>query len=116
MNSESQSKRKRRETIITFTLFAMMIAIFVVFLNLVSFGLFFHVIAIVLGIMVIGFFHYALWGYGLSEEVTRERQAWLKEQQVELEKQEHPYAIHDRTRYQISPRHPHQPPDERIQK
>ena len=47
---------------------------FLFFLNLVSLGIFAYVIAAIIGIAAIGFLHYAIWGYALSQQVAGERE------------------------------------------
>ena len=68
-----------------FLLVALLGGIFFVFLNLVTFGIFFYVLAAVVGIMTIGFLHYVLWGYDLSEEVAEDMQRERLKQQQELD-------------------------------
>jgi len=68
-----------------FLLVALLGGIFFVFLNLVTFGIFFYVLAAVVGIMTIGFLHYVLWGYDLSEEVAEDMQRERLQQQQELD-------------------------------
>ena len=55
------------------------------FLNFVSFGIFFYVLAAVAAIMAVGFLHYVLWGYNLSEDVAEEMQLERLKQQQEME-------------------------------
>ena len=69
---------------LAFLLVALLGGMFFVFLNLVTFGIFFYVLAAVVGIMAIGFLHYVLWGYDLSEEVAEEMQRERLKQQQEL--------------------------------
>jgi hypothetical protein len=37
-------------------------------------GIFIYVIAAVVGIAAVGFLHYAIWGYALSQQVAGERE------------------------------------------
>ncbi|MCI0683128.1 MAG: hypothetical protein L0Y71_13585 [Gemmataceae bacterium] len=77
--------RSGRETMLAFALVALLGGMFFVFLNLVTFGIFFYVLAAVVGIMAIGFLHYVLWGYDLSEEVAEEMQRERLKQQQEMD-------------------------------
>jgi hypothetical protein len=81
MEMPAKSPRSSRENFLTFALVAVLGGAFFVFLNLVSFGIFFYVLAAVVGIAALGFLHYVVWGYDLSEEVAEERKReWLKQQ------------------------------------
>jgi len=77
--------RSGRDTMLGFLLVALLGGIFFVFLNLVTFGIFFYVLAAVVGIMTIGFLHYVLWGYDLSEKVAEDMQRERLQQQQELD-------------------------------
>ena len=46
---------------------------FLFFLILVSGGFFFYVALAVAGIVALGFFHYMLWGYAMTQEVADEQ-------------------------------------------
>lgn len=88
MEMQPRSNRSARETFVTFALVILLGGAFLFFLNLVSLGIFFYVIAAVVGIAAIGFLHYVLWGYDFSEQVADERkQEWLK-QHEEMERRQ----------------------------
>ncbi len=74
MDQHSPSGKKGRETLLTFSLVAILGGAFIFFLNLVSLGIFAYVVAAIIGIAAIGFIHYALWGYALSQQVAGERE------------------------------------------
>jgi high-affinity Fe2+/Pb2+ permease len=81
MEMPTKQPRSSRETVVTFALVALLGGAFFLFLNLVSLGIFFYVGAAVVGIAAIGFLHYVVWGYDLSEEVSEEtRREWLDQQ------------------------------------
>lgn len=82
---DNNAPRSGRETALGFMLVALLAGIFLFFLNLVSFGIFFYVIAAVVGIMAVGFLHYVVWGYDLSEEVAEEAHQERLKQQPENE-------------------------------
>jgi len=84
---DESPRRSGRETWLTFMLVAVFAGSFVFFLNLVSLGMFFYVIVAVLAIVGVGFLHYVLWGYSLSQECAEQmHQEQLKQQQ---EREEH---------------------------
>jgi high-affinity Fe2+/Pb2+ permease len=85
MDMPSKSPRSGRETALTFALVGVLGGAFFLFLNLVSFGIFFYVLAAVVGIAALGFLHYVVWGYDLSEEVAEERQREWLQQQAEMD-------------------------------
>jgi hypothetical protein len=87
---EQQTRRKRRETILSITLAVILVGLFVFFLNLVSLGIFFHVSAAIMAIVIVGYVHYLLWGHSLSEEVAGERAMEKLKEELEAE-QEHDY-------------------------
>src|SRR5712692_1840236 len=74
MDQNNTSGKKGRETLLTFSLVAILGGAFLFFLNLVSLGIFAYVIAAIVGIAAIGFLHYAIWGYALSQQVAGERE------------------------------------------
>ena len=74
MSQDSPNQHKGRETLLTFSLVAILGGAFLFFLNLVSLGIFAYVIAAVIGIAAVGFLHYAIWGYALSRQVAGERE------------------------------------------
>src|SRR6266496_3853617 len=78
-------QRSGRDTWLSFLLVALLGAVFVFFLNLVSLGVFFYVIVAVVGIMAVGFLHYVLWGYSLSEELAEQMQQERLKQQREMD-------------------------------
>jgi hypothetical protein len=47
---------------------------FLAVLNFITFGVIFHVLVAVVGIALVGFLHYLLWGQSLSQEVAGERE------------------------------------------
>jgi hypothetical protein len=88
MNQEPN--KKGRETFLTITMVVIMGGIFFVFLNLVSFGIFFQVSAAILAIVIVGYVHYVLWGHSLSKEVAGERAMEKLKDELEAER-EHGY-------------------------
>lgn len=74
MSQDPPKSNKGRETLLTFSLVAILGGAFLFFLNLVSLGIFAYVVAAVVGIAAIGFLHYAIWGYALSQQVAGERE------------------------------------------
>jgi len=86
MEHEPQkSRHKGRETILTLSLVLILGGAFVFFLNLISMGIFFYVIVVVLGIACVGFAHYVLWGYALSEHVAGEREEYKIRESLEAD-------------------------------
>ena len=78
-------RRSGRDTWLSFLLVALLGGAVVFFLNLVSLGVFFYVIVAVVGIMAVGFLHYVLWGYSLSEELAEQMQQERLKQQREID-------------------------------
>jgi len=74
MDEKISTGKKGRETLLTLSLVVILGGAFLFFLNLVSLGIFFYVIAAIIGIAVVGFLHYAIWGYALSQQVAGERE------------------------------------------
>lgn len=69
-----------RESALTFTLVAVLGGAFVFFLNMVSLGVFFYVVAAIFGMVAIGYVHYVLWGHSMSQDVAGEREEELLKQ------------------------------------
>jgi hypothetical protein len=74
MDQPTPAGKKGNETLLTISLVVILGGAFLFFLNLVSLGIFAYVIAAIIGIAVIGFLHYAVWGYALSQQVAGERE------------------------------------------
>jgi hypothetical protein len=74
MDQQLPPRNKGRETLLTFTLVALLGGAIVFFLNFVTLGVFSYVIVAIIGIAVVGFLHYAIWGYALSRQVAGERE------------------------------------------
>jgi hypothetical protein len=74
MNPQAPKATKGSETLLTFSLVAILGGAFLFFLNLVSLGIFAYVVAAIIGIAAVGFLHYAIWGYALSQQVAGERE------------------------------------------
>jgi len=70
---------------LSFMLVALLGGMSFAFLNFVSFNIFFYVLAAVVGIMAVGFLHYVLWGYDLSEDVAEDMQRERLKQQQEMD-------------------------------
>lgn len=69
----------RRETLLTVILTGLGAGAFLLFLIFISGGFFFYVTLAVAAMVALGFFHYVLWGYSMTQEVADE--------QAEAEKQ-----------------------------
>jgi hypothetical protein len=82
-------ERKGRETFLTILLAVVLGGAFFFFLNLISFGIFYSVLAVVFGITAIGYFHYVLWGYSFSQDVAGEREEQELRERMEAERQDH---------------------------
>jgi hypothetical protein len=74
MDQRNSTAHKGRDTLLTFSLVGVLGGAFIFFLNLVSLGIFAYVIAAIIGIAAVGFLHYAIWGYALSQQVAGERE------------------------------------------
>ena len=59
-----------------------------VLLNILSFGALSWVLAITVGIALVGAFHYLLWGHDLTQQVAEDREAFLRQQARERERDE----------------------------
>jgi fatty acid desaturase len=64
---------QRRETMLTVVLSGLAAGACLFFLILISGGFIFYVLLAVAGIFALGFFHYLLWGYAMTQEVADEQ-------------------------------------------
>jgi fatty acid desaturase len=62
-----------RETMLTVILTGLAAGAFLLFLILVTGGFIFYVVLAVAAITALGFFHYLLWGYAMTQEVAQEQ-------------------------------------------
>lgn len=84
----NQRKPESNNNALIFTLVGgLALGVFVV-LNFLSFGIFAWPVIITLIIAGIGGLHYMLWGHDLSQEVSDEREAFLRQQTREREQDE----------------------------
>jgi hypothetical protein len=74
MDQPTPAGKKGHETLLALALLAILGGAFFFFLNFATFGVFSYMIAAVIGIAAIGFLHYAIWGYALSQQVAGERE------------------------------------------
>ena len=88
--SERQPQRPGhgRENLLTVFLALLLGTALLFFLHLITFGLVFYVMAAVLAMVFVGYLHYALWGFTLSEETAGEREEELTRQRMEAEELE----------------------------
>jgi hypothetical protein len=80
-NPDYPQQPQRRETLLTVVLTGLAACAFLFFLILVSGGFFFYVVLACAAVVALGFFHYLVWGYAMTQEVAQEqaRQAPARE-------------------------------------
>jgi len=69
-----QQRHRGRENLLTVVLVILLGGSFVFFLDMVTLGIIRFVVATVIGITLLGYLHYVLWGYSLSQQVAGERE------------------------------------------
>jgi len=88
MNQSRPDPSSSRGNFLIFALVSMMgLGLFIV-LNILSLGALTWVVAITLGIAFVGAFHYLVWGHGLTEQVAEDREAFLRQQARDRERDE----------------------------
>lgn len=87
MNDEPRPSNGR-ESLLTVFLALILGAAFLFFLYLLTFGFAAYIAAAVLAMVFMGYLHYAVWGYSLSEETAGEREEELVRQRMEAEEME----------------------------
>jgi high-affinity Fe2+/Pb2+ permease len=83
MPDEPNIKRGGRDTLLTVTLVVFVGGLLIFFLNLISLGVFTYVLGAVVVFAVVGFLHYVLWGYAMSQDVADERAAMMRDEERE---------------------------------
>src|SRR5262245_60205240 len=83
---ETNQIRKKRDTFMSITLGVVLFGILFFFLNLVSLGLLFQVSAAIVGMVIIGYGHYLLWGHSMSQEVAGEREMEKLKEEMEAQR------------------------------
>ena len=90
----ASTPQKSRESLLTVVLALLLGGSFAFFLDLVTLGYFRWIIVTVIGITLVGYLHYVLWGYSLSQDVAGERE------ELEIkDRQEHDYEQFRAPRY-----------------
>jgi len=87
MHSENRPSQPR-ENFLTVLLALLLGGACLAFLFVITLGFFSYVIAAVLAMVLVGYLHYALWGYSMSEETVAEREEELLRQRREAEEME----------------------------
>lgn len=83
--SGEPAPRSGRETVLGFVLVAVLGGTIIFFLNFVSFGIFSYVLCAALAVTAVGFLHYLLWGYALSQELAEEMHRARLERERQLD-------------------------------
>jgi hypothetical protein len=78
---------QRRETLLTVVLSGLAAGACLFFLILISGGFIFYVLLAVAGIVALGFFHYVLWGYAMTQEVADEQAREAADRQLVLDQE-----------------------------
>src|SRR3984893_13849166 len=65
--------QQRRETLLTVLLSGLGAGAFLFFLILISDGLILYMVLAVAAVVALGFFHYVVWGYAMTQEVADEQ-------------------------------------------
>lgn len=76
--------QRGRETVVNLALVFFIGGLMIFFLNLISLGVFTYVLGAAVVFAMVGFVHYALWGYAMSRDVADERAAALRQAEAEL--------------------------------
>lgn len=87
MEHDPHPRNKSRETLVTLVFVVIGGGALVFFLNFVTFGVFFYVMAAVFGLVIVGYLHYVLWGHALSQEVAGEREEQQIKEQMESDRE-----------------------------
>ena len=88
MNQSRQESPKAGHSMFVFMLTAIFALGAFVALNVLSLGVFTWVVVITALIALSGAFHYVVWGADLTEQVADEREAYLRQQTREREREE----------------------------
>ena len=91
---DHQDRNRYRETVLALFLVVIVggaVSFVLYFLTLGAMG---HVLAAVAGIALVGFLHYALWGYSMSREVAGEKEEAELKERLEAEPWELPDTEH----------------------
>jgi polyferredoxin len=73
MTAPDNPHAQRRETMLTVILSGLAAGFFLFFLILVSDGLILYMVLAVAAVVALGFFHYVVWGYAMTQEVAEEQ-------------------------------------------
>lgn len=91
---DPEARNKYRETLLALFLIVLLGGSSAFFLYFLSLGMLGHVFAVVAWISLVGFLHYALWGYSMSREVAGEREEAELKERLEAEPWERPETEH----------------------
>lgn len=91
---DKQTRSKYRETVLALFLVVIMGGAISFFLYFLTLGVLGHVFAAVAGIALVGFLHYALWGYSMSREVAGEKEEAELKERIEAQPWEQPETEH----------------------
>lgn len=88
------ARSKYRETLLVLFLIVLLGGSISFALYFLTLGILGHVFAAVAGIALVGFVHYAVWGYSMSKEVAGEREEAELRERLEAEPWEQPETTH----------------------
>jgi len=72
--SEPNDPVQERSRFLPMLMATLAAGVFCLFMILITGGFFFYVVAAVLGLILLGMFHYAVWGRAMDQEAAAERQ------------------------------------------
>lgn len=85
MEEEKTPSQQRRESFLTVFLALILGGASLFVLQLLTLGFVGHILTSVLAIVLLGYLHYAVWGYSMSKETAGEREEELIRQRMEAE-------------------------------
>jgi hypothetical protein len=91
--------RGRRESFLTIFLVLLAGGLIVFVLTFISFGVFGYVLAAVPVFALVGFLHYVLWGYAMSQETAGEREELLTRDDMDHDDFETRHSVRDLSRH-----------------
>jgi high-affinity Fe2+/Pb2+ permease len=95
MEQDPRTPNRMRENLVILTLVLFLGGMIVFFLNVISLGIFTYVIGVGVLIVVVGSFHYFLWGRAMMHDVAVEREQMLLKEEREAAANDHTEGIVD---------------------
>jgi hypothetical protein len=92
MERDPNNPKRSRENMLATSLVILVGGIMLFYLYIISLGIIGNMLAVAIGIAILGAMHYLVWGRSFSEEIAAEREAVLRQEALQQDAPRTPVA------------------------